>query len=109
MIGLQPARILARPRAIGLVAVPLVFKACGALVIARAGARALRRPLGLAATAGLIGAARWFEMEMAVAVLPFGMASGAALATVVGVPAEVPVRPSLVAQDNPAKSPAAST
>jgi ACR3 family arsenite transporter len=63
-------------------------------------ARRLRLPYDIAAPACLIGTSNFFELAVAVAISLFGLQSGAALATVVGVLVEVPVMLSLVALAN---------
>jgi ACR3 family arsenite transporter len=60
----------------------------------------LRLPHAIAAPACLIGTSNFFELAVAVAISLFGLSSGAALATVVGVLVEVPVMLSLVAIAN---------
>ena len=60
-------------------------------------------PFNIAAPAALIGTSNFFELAVAVAISLFGLNSGAALATVVGVLVEVPVMLSLVALANKSK------
>ena len=57
-------------------------------------------PHNVAAPAGMIGASNFFELAVAVAISLFGLQSGAALATVVGVLVEVPVMLTLVRMAN---------
>ncbi|MGF1525311.1 MAG: arsenical-resistance protein, partial [Candidatus Competibacterales bacterium] len=56
--------------------------------------------IGIAGPAALIGTSNFFELAVAVAISLFGLSSGAALATVVGVLVEVPVMLALVAVVN---------
>jgi ACR3 family arsenite transporter len=72
----------------------------GIFAIAYAAAKALKLPHNIAAPACLIGTSNFFELAVAVAISLFGLHSGAALATVVGVLVEVPVMLSLVAFAN---------
>jgi ACR3 family arsenite transporter len=69
----------------------------GIFALGYAAARWLRLPFSIAAPAALIGTSNFFELAVAVAIGLFGLSSGAALATVVGVLIEVPVMLSLVA------------
>ena len=85
---------------IGLIAVPLLIQSYGIFAIAYASARAWRVPFEVAAPCALIGTSNFFELAVAVAISLFGLGSGAALATVVGVLVEVPVMLSLVAFAN---------
>ena len=96
LFGLQAETILAQPFAIALIAVPLAIQTFGIFAIAYAGAYALRLPHRIAAPACLIGTSNFFELAVAVAISLFGMQSGAALATVVGVLIEVPAMLTLV-------------
>lgn len=96
LFGFQGEQILAQPVVIGLLAVPIIIQ-----VYLNAGlAYWLSRKLGVAwcvaAPAALIGASNFFELSVAAAISLFGLNSGAALATVVGVLVEVPVMLSVV-------------
>lgn len=100
LFGFQADTILAQPVAIGLIAIPLLIQTYGIFALAYAGAKALRLPHSIAAPACMIGTSNFFELAVAVAISLFGLQSGAALATVVGVLVEVPVMLSLVAFAN---------
>lgn len=100
LFGLQAPTIISEPFVILLIAVPLLIQSYGVFIIAYGGARLLRLPHNVAAPAGLIGTSNFFEMAVAVAISLFGLHSGAALATVVGVLVEVPVMLTLVALAN---------
>ncbi|MCY1560626.1 Arsenical-resistance protein Acr3 [compost metagenome] len=91
---------MAQPLVIGLIAVPLLIQTYGIFAIGYVGARWLKLPHDIAAPACLIGTSNFFELAVATAISLFGLHSGAALATVVGVLVEVPVRLSLVALIN---------
>ena len=97
LFGFQADTILAQPVAIGLIAVPLLIQTYGIFGIAYAAAKSLRLPHSIAAPACMIGTSNFFELAVAVAISLFGLQSGAALATVVGVLVEVPVMLSWVA------------
>lgn len=97
LFGFQAQTIVAQPGVIGLIAVPLVLQSYGIFFIAWWGAKLLRLPHDVAGPACLIGTSNFFELAVAVAISLFGLNSGAALATVVGVLVEVPVMLSLVA------------
>ncbi len=96
LFALQGGTILARPAVIGLIAVPIVIQSYGIFALAYAAAFALKVPHRIAAPCALIGTSNFFELAVAVAISLFGLSSGAALATVVGVLVEVPVMLSLV-------------
>ena len=83
-----------------MIAVPLVLQSYGIFAIAYVAAWKLQLPYNIAAPACLIGTSNFFELAVAVAISLFGLHSGAALATVVGVLVEVPVMLSLVAFAN---------
>ncbi len=103
LFALQADRILAQPLAIALIAIPLLLQTYGIFALAYGAARWLRLPFEIAAPACLIGTSNFFELAVAVAISLFGLQSGAALATVVGVLVEVPVMLSLVAFANRTK------
>ncbi len=100
LFGLQAEKILAQPGVIVLIAIPLLLQTYGIFAIAYGWAWAWRVPFETAAPAALIGTSNFFELAVAVAISLFGLQSGAALATVVGVLVEVPVMLSLVAFAN---------
>ena len=97
LFGFQAERILSQPQTIVLIAIPLLIQTYGIFAIAYAAAKLMRLPHNIAAPACLIGTSNFFELAVAVAISLFGLNSGAALATVVGVLVEVPVMLSLVA------------
>ena len=100
LFGFQGQVILDRPVLIGLIAVPLLIQSYGIFVIAYVAAWIWRIPYKVAAPCALIGTSNFFELAVAVAISLFGLSSGAALTTVVGVLVEVPVMLSLVAFAN---------
>lgn len=97
LFGFQAQTILDKPLAIVLIAIPLLIQTYVIFAIAYGSAKALKLPHNIAAPACLIGTSNFFELAVAVAISLFGLNSGAALATVVGVLVEVPVMLSLVA------------
>ena len=103
LFGFQAPTILNNPLAIVLIAIPLLIQTYVIFVIAYGSAKALSLPHNIAAPACLIGTSNFFELAVAVAISLFGLNSGAALATVVGVLVEVPVMLSLVAFANRTK------
>jgi ACR3 family arsenite transporter len=100
LFGFQGNVILANPMVIVLIAVPLILQSYGIFAITYAAAQAWKVPFNVAAPCALIGTSNFFELAVAVAISLFGLHSGAALATVVGVLVEVPVMLSLVAFAN---------
>ena len=97
LFGFQAGTIVDKPGVIALIAVPLVLQSYGIFFIGWWGAKLLKLPHDIAGPACLIGTSNFFELAVAVAISLFGLNSGAALATVVGVLVEVPVMLSLVA------------
>jgi len=96
LFGFQGQQIIAKPVIILLLAIPILIQ-----VYFNSGlAYWLNRKLGVehcvAAPSALIGASNFFELAVAAAISLFGLQSGAALATVVGVLVEVPVMLSVV-------------
>ncbi len=100
LFGFQAQTILDKPLVIMLIAIPLLIQSYGIFFIAYGWAYIWKVPFSTAAPAALIGTSNFFELAVAVAISLFGLNSGAALATVVGVLVEVPVMLSLVALAN---------
>lgn len=96
LFGFQAETIIGNPQSIVLIAIPLLIQTYGIFFIAYFAAKQLQLPHNVAAPAALIGTSNFFELAVAVAISLFGLHSGAALATVVGVLVEVPVMLSLV-------------
>lgn len=100
LFGFQAQTIIDKPLVIALIAIPLLIQSYGIFIIAYGWAYLWKVPFNTAAPAALIGTSNFFELAVAVAISLFGLNSGAALATVVGVLVEVPVMLSLVAIAN---------
>ena len=100
LFGFQAETIIGEPAVIALIAAPLLIQSYGIFALAYGWAYLWRVPFSTAAPAALIGTSNFFELAVAVAISLFGLNSGAALATVVGVLVEVPVMLSLVALAN---------
>jgi len=100
LFGFQAGTLVEKPSVILLIAIPLLLQTYGIFFIAYGAAKLLRLPHRIAAPACMIGTSNFFELAVAVAISLFGLNSGAALATVVGVLVEVPVMLSLVALAN---------
>lgn len=96
LFGFQAETILAQPQDILLIAIPLLIQTYGIFAIAYFAAKKMKLSHDIAAPACMIGTSNFFELAVAVAISLFGLHSGAALATVVGVLVEVPVMLSLV-------------
>lgn len=96
LFSFQGETILNNPLHILLIAIPLIIQTVLIFFVAYGWAKAWKLPHNVAAPAGMIGASNFFELSVAVAISLFGLQSGAALATVVGVLVEVPVMLMLV-------------
>lgn len=88
--------IVSNPLHIVLIAIPLTIQTYLIFAIAYGWSWLWRLPHPIGAPAGFVGASNFFELAVAVAISLFGLTSGAALATVVGVLEEVPIMLSLV-------------
>ncbi|MBZ0135505.1 MAG: ACR3 family arsenite efflux transporter [Planctomycetes bacterium] len=100
LFSFQAETLLDQPLRVVMIATPLLIQGYGIFFIAYFAARLLKLEYKVAAPAAMIGTSNFFELAVAVAISLFGLASGAALATVVGVLIEVPVMLSLVAFAN---------
>ncbi|MBB3358088.1 MULTISPECIES: ACR3 family arsenite efflux transporter [unclassified Novosphingobium] len=96
LFGFQGQAIVAQPVVIALLAVPILIQVYGNAALAYWLSRRMGVAWCVAAPAALIGASNFFELAVAAAISLFGLQSGAALATVVGVLVEVPVMLSIV-------------
>ncbi len=96
LFGFQGEIIIAKPLIIVLISIPLLIQTYGIFFITYLASYILKLPNKIAAPVCLIGTSNFFELAVAVAIGIFGINSGAALATVVGVLVEVPVMLSLV-------------
>jgi ACR3 family arsenite transporter len=96
LFGFQAETIITKPIIILLIAIPLIIQSYGIFIIAYIWSYLWKVPHKIAAPVALIGTSNFFELAVAVAISLFGLNSGAALATVVGVLVEVPVMLSLV-------------
>lgn len=96
LFGFQAETTLEKSMVIVLIAIPLLLQTYGIFAVAYFAARRMKLPHNVAAPACMIGTSNFFELAVAVAISLFGLHSGAALATVVGVLVEVPVMLSLV-------------
>ncbi len=96
LFSLKGDTILARPLTILWIAIPLFIQTCLIFGLGYVGAKLLKLEYQDAAPSAMIGASNHFEVAIATAAMLFGLSSGAALATVVGVLIEVPVMLMLV-------------
>ncbi|OIJ10518.1 arsenical-resistance protein [Anaerobacillus alkalilacustris] len=100
LFSFQGDVILNNPIHIVLIAIPLIIQTFVIFAIAYGWAKAWKLPHEIASPAGMIGASNFFELAVAVAIALFGLQSGAALVTVVGVLVEVPLMLALVRISN---------
>ena len=96
LFAFQGEVILNNPLHIVLIAIPLIIQTFLIFFIAYGWAKAWRVPHNVAAPGAMVGASNFFELAVAAAIALFGLQSGAALATVVGVLVEVPLMLALV-------------
>lgn len=96
IFSFQGEVILNNPLHIALIAIPLIIQTFFIFIIAYGWAKVWKLPHNIAAPASMIGASNFFELAVAVAISLYGLQSGAALATVVGVLVEVPLMLTLV-------------
>ena len=90
LFAFQGEAIVAQPLVIAMLAVPIVIQVFFNAALAYGLNRRFGEPHAVACPSALIGASNFFELAVAAAISLFGFASGAALATVVGVLVEVP-------------------
>ncbi|RAK62556.1 ACR3 family arsenite efflux transporter [Phenylobacterium kunshanense] len=103
LFGFQGEQILKQPLVIAILAVPILIQVYLNSGLAYLLNRAAGEAHCVAGPSALIGASNFFELAVAAAISLFGLTSGAALATVVGVLIEVPVMLSVVAIVNASK------
>lgn len=96
LFSFQGDIILNNPVHILLIAIPLTIQTFFIFILGYGGAKLLKLEHSVAAPASMIGASNFFELAVATAISLFGLQSGAALATVVGVLVEVPVMLALI-------------
>ncbi|MDA3882486.1 MAG: ACR3 family arsenite efflux transporter [Bacteroidales bacterium] len=100
IFSFQGTVILENPASILLIAIPLIIQTFLIFFIAYGWSYKWNLPHDIAAPASMIGASNFFELSVAVAIMLFGLDSGATLVTVVGVLVEVPVMLALVSFAN---------
>ncbi len=96
LFSFQGEKILSNPLHILLIAIPLILQTILTFGFAYGWSKCAKLPHSIAAPSAMIGASNFFELAVAVAISLFGLESGAALATVVGVLVEVPIMLMLV-------------
>lgn len=100
LFAFQGEKILANPFHILLIAIPLTLQTYFIFFVAWFMGKKMTLPHRILSPGAMIGASNFFELAVAVAIALFGLNSGAALVTVVGVLIEVPVMLSLVRISN---------
>lgn len=100
LFAFQAETIISNPLLIVLIAIPILIQSYAIFALTYVAAKAWKVPHNIAAPCAMIGTSNFFELAVAVAIGLFGLSSGAALATVVGVLVEVPVMLTLVAIAN---------
>ena len=100
LFAFQGEIITQNPFDILLIAVPLTIQTYFIFFLAWFVGRKLQLPHAICSPSAMIGASNFFELAVAVAIALFGLHSGAALVTVVGVLIEVPIMLSLVKLSN---------
>lgn len=100
LFAFQGDQILRQPLTIVLIAIPLIIQTYLIFGVAWFSGKFMKLPYTICAPAAMIGASNFFELAVAVAIALFGLESGAALVTVVGVLIEVPIMLSLVRFSN---------
>lgn len=96
LFAFQGDQILNAPFFILLIAIPLTLQTYFIFFVSWFSGKFLKLPYQICAPAAMIGASNFFELAVAVAIALFGLNSGAALVTVVGVLIEVPIMLHLV-------------
>lgn len=104
LFSFQGEIILKNPLHILLISVPLILQTVFIFFIAYGWSKSCNLPHEIAAPGALIGSSNFFELAVAVAISLFGLNSGAALVTVVGVLVEVPIMLMLVRIANNTRS-----
>jgi ACR3 family arsenite transporter len=100
LFAFQGEKIIDSPFNILLIAIPLTIQTYLIFFLAWWIGKGMKLPHCICSPASMIGASNFFELAVAVAIALFGLNSGAALVTVVGVLIEVPVMLSLVKLSN---------
>lgn len=100
LFAFQGTKIIENPFTILLIAIPLTLQTYIIFFTSWIAGKYLKLPHNICAPSAMIGASNFFELAVAVAIVLFGLDSGASLTTVVGVLIEVPVMLSLVSLAN---------